>query len=432
MNDKLAEEEELHEALLNANDSSAPGLDGLPYGFYKTFPSLMRPLARILSLVMDGKAALPASMEKDVTIPIYKNKGDRNSAINYRPIKLINCDAKLGMCLIRDRTLAWILESTCVSMEQMGFIKGRKITDALLSVMDALYFSEETASNMAVLNVDWKNAYDVVHRGGEEGWLYRTLRHHGMGDRCLALIKAFHDNAQGQVLINGWLSPSFCIKSGVRQGDPSAPLLFLISLQPLLYFLAKHKTFRLTGAPVPVVGPVQEKRHIMTSNSPLAVQAFADDCSFFFTTLLALMYLFLVLKLWGWASASSLNAHKSWLLRASPYSITDLPITWTALFIVVSLFLRLPAWITLSPFLLLAWMWWIICSFSGQSCSNPRRLLGLTMTPQGSSSLTVLEMTNVLESVFKRWSTASLSTAGRTYIANSEALSKFWVLYVGP
>ena len=170
----------------------------------------------------------------------------------------------------------------------------------------------------------------------------------------------------------------------------------------------------------------------MTSNSPLAVQAFADDCSFFFTTLLALMYLFLVLKLWGWASASSLNAQKSWLLRASPYSITDLPITWTALFIVVSLFLRLPAWITLSPFLLLAWMWWIICSFSGQSCSNPRRLLGLTMTPQGSSSLTVLEMTNVLESVFKRWSTASLSTAGRTYIANSEALSKFWVLYVGP
>jgi len=99
----------------------------------------------------------------------------------------------------------------------------------------------------------------------------------------------------------------------------------VISLQPLLYLLAKHKTFKLTGAPVPVILIGHDERQLMTSNSPLAAQAFADDCSFFFTTLLALMYLSLVLKLWGWASASSLNAQKSWLLRASPFSIKDLP-----------------------------------------------------------------------------------------------------------
>ena len=70
-----------------------------------------------------------------------------------------------------------------------AIITAMEFTNALLSVMDALYFSEETASNMAILNVDWKNAYGVVNRGGQvEGWLYKTLRHHRFGDKCLAMI----------------------------------------------------------------------------------------------------------------------------------------------------------------------------------------------------------------------------------------------------
>jgi hypothetical protein len=72
----------------------------------------------------------------------------------------------------------------------------------------------------------------------------------------------------------------------------------------------------------------------MPSNSPPAVQAFADDCSFFFTTLLALMYPFLVLKLWGWASASSLNAQKivasqgiPLLDKGPPYHLAGRPLS---------------------------------------------------------------------------------------------------------
>jgi hypothetical protein len=46
-----------------------------------------------------------------------------------------------------------------------------------------------------------------------------------------------------QLIVNNVLARKFPVKAGVRQGDPFSPILFLLTIQPLLNLLDHHKVF---------------------------------------------------------------------------------------------------------------------------------------------------------------------------------------------
>jgi hypothetical protein len=58
------------------------------------------------------------------------------------------------------------------------------------------------------------------------------------------------------VVINGWLSEPFPVDIGVRQGDPSAPILYVYSAKPLISLSTGGRLFGLTGAPDPTLTQV--------------------------------------------------------------------------------------------------------------------------------------------------------------------------------
>jgi len=119
-------------------------------------------------------------------------------------------------------------------------------------VLDAVAFADTVNVALSVGSVDWANAYDRVDRQLH----YATLQDHGVGPMMIHLIEELHEDGKGMVLINGWLSKPFPVDSGVRQGDPSAPIVYVYSAQPLISLSTGGWLLGLTGAPVPTLTQV--------------------------------------------------------------------------------------------------------------------------------------------------------------------------------
>ncbi|KAG3084880.1 hypothetical protein PI124_g13640 [Phytophthora idaei] len=156
--------------------------------------------------------------------------GDTSEALNYRPIALLNTDYKTFT-----RILAWRVRQhieKLVSKTQFGFILGRNIhhaIDLLEAAMAVASESEELTQAQALL-LDFAKAYDSLDRE----FLFEVLAAKGFPPKFIAIVRAIHNRTTVKFMANGGLSRAMDVSSGIRQGCPLAPLLFILAVD-LLY-----------------------------------------------------------------------------------------------------------------------------------------------------------------------------------------------------
>jgi exonuclease III len=230
----------------------ATGPDGLPAEFYQSFsPILTPPLHRLFTHAIDG-GSLPASFHRSHTVLLHK-KGDRVELANWRPIALINVDAKLLSSLLAARLqplLPFLLHPS-----QTGFVRGRSIHDPLWSLETALQYAELGGIPGAIVFLDQQKAYDRV----DHGYLFACLQRMGLEGPWLNLVRQLYTDGTTSILVNNSPTTPVDLAQGIRQGDPLSPLLYNIILEPLLAHLRHH----LQGLPLP--------------GEALKVSAYADD-----------------------------------------------------------------------------------------------------------------------------------------------------------
>ncbi|KAE9273288.1 hypothetical protein PR003_g29950, partial [Phytophthora rubi] len=240
-------QEEVILAIRSLNRHRAAGPDGLNNDFFKDYQALLVPaMVAIGNELLKGGDPPPSFLE-GLIIPLRK-KGDSDDAMDFRPISLLQTDYKVYTKVIATRVQRVLGKP--IGESQQGFVHGRQMLKTvmmMLAVLATAAAKPEVAAAFSelILLLDFRKAYDTVARD----FIFLTLIKFGFSPEFVAMIQRIHVGTTARFLVNGELSDPLQVKSGIRQGCPLAPLLFLLAAEVLA--LAIQQDQDLVGITVP-------------------------------------------------------------------------------------------------------------------------------------------------------------------------------------
>ena len=197
----------------------APGEDGIPPEFYKDGGvALTMELHKILVTVWQT-GATPVSWQIAEVIPLFK-KGDKALCSNYRGISLLDIALKVFEGVVIDRIKA--ARDSDTRENQAGFRSGRGCVDQIFALRQVIEARNEYNRPTYVGFVDFSAAFDSVDRSA----LWLIMEADGVPANLVSMFKAMYASTKCCVKVYNTKSTPFEVKTGVRQGGISSPMLF--------------------------------------------------------------------------------------------------------------------------------------------------------------------------------------------------------------
>ncbi len=155
-------ENEVREYLEDLNINKSPGPDKLnPRVLKEASSQLAKPFA-ILYKQSLSEGKLPLEWKSAIITPIFKNKGSKHQATNYRPVSLTSVPCKILEKIIRKKIMEHMNNNGFFTSFQHGFLEGRSCVTNLLSSLD--YWTRVIDEKGAIdcIYMDFKKAFDSV------------------------------------------------------------------------------------------------------------------------------------------------------------------------------------------------------------------------------------------------------------------------------
>uniref|UniRef100_A0A8C7ZH32 Reverse transcriptase domain-containing protein n=1 Tax=Oryzias sinensis TaxID=183150 RepID=A0A8C7ZH32_9TELE len=299
--------EEVKQAIKDLQSSKAPGPDGYTVEFYKSFIDRLAPV--LLQVYNESLCLgrLPQTLYQATISVIHKKDKDPTSVSSYRPISLLNVDAKILAKILSNR-----LESvlpTIIHADQNGFIKNRQLSHNLRRLFNIIFTRGEKPTPELLISLDAEKAFDRV----EWSYLFFTLAKFGFGDSFISWVKLLYAFPVASIQTNGYRSEYFPLARSTRQGCPLSPLLFAIAIEPLAISLRTLENY--TG--------------ILRAKCEHKVSLYADDLLLYISNpSISIPSIMRKLEFFGSVSGYKININKSIIfpINDTRVNISGLPL----------------------------------------------------------------------------------------------------------
>jgi len=129
--------------------------------------------------------------------------------------------------------------------KELGFVKGRRITEGNRLIDYLINSYEDYNKTGLIVGIDFKKAFDSIsHQHIEE-----VLTELNFPQTFINMFKTLYKNPESCVINNSTTTPYFSLGRSCRQGDPIAPYLFILALEPLIRKIKQE--IRIVGMDTP-------------------------------------------------------------------------------------------------------------------------------------------------------------------------------------
>uniref|UniRef100_A0A803JZM0 Reverse transcriptase domain-containing protein n=1 Tax=Xenopus tropicalis TaxID=8364 RepID=A0A803JZM0_XENTR len=296
--------QELQQAINGLAPGKTPRPDGLPADLYKSLTDEITPHLLNTLTTATQNFSLPPSFMEAIIVLILKPQKDPHTCNSYRPISLLNTDAKILAKILASR-LAQVMPDL-IHPDQTGFMSGKTTDINLRRLFFNLQTIHDNAGSRVVLSLDSAKAFDSV----EWTYLWAVLSKFGFGPNFIKWIRMLYLKPTAKVKANGITSNPFPLTRGTRQGCPLSPLLFALAIEPLAILI--RQTTELEGWRL---GPIEER-----------VSLYADDLLVYLADAgPSLTTLANIITHFGKLSGLQVYWDKSALMRVDPTPLPPLP-----------------------------------------------------------------------------------------------------------
>ena len=162
-------------------------------------------------------------------IPIFKG-GDPHSPKNYRGITLNNIIAKVYSQVLLNRLTDWTEKYQKISDCQFGYQKGKSTVDCIFIFHSILSKVINSGQKLYSVFIDYEKCFDTINRR----ILWQKLLAEHVSSKMINATKAMYATVRSIIKHNGQLSNTMTSNLGVKQGDPSSSLLFMMFVNDIV------------------------------------------------------------------------------------------------------------------------------------------------------------------------------------------------------